>query len=127
MIFGDTADYWVEKKIGRYVNKEEANMILRQAEEAGLVHNTYNHAEFEGDLSGLICNCCSCCCIALQSLSRNKNPRGLAQSNFDPVINHELCKVCKKCIEICPMDAIFHHAPHTDDLTDNYICVSFDY
>ncbi len=126
MVFGRVADYWVGKGIGRYVNQAEAMEVLRRAEEAGLVHSTTNNTEFETELPGLICNCCSCCCFIMQGLHKVNRPRGIAQSNFDPQIDRSLCKVCKKCFELCPMDAIFHHPPHAEDLKDNFVYITLD-
>ncbi|MDD1778484.1 MAG: 4Fe-4S binding protein [Candidatus Helarchaeota archaeon] len=126
MVFGRVADYWVGKGIGHYVNQAEAMEVLRRAEEAGLVHSTTNNMEFETELPGLICNCCSCCCFIMQGLHKVNRPRGIAQSNFDPQIDRSLCKVCKKCVELCPMGAIFHHQPHTEDLKDNFIYITLD-
>ncbi|MHA1265905.1 MAG: 4Fe-4S binding protein [Candidatus Helarchaeota archaeon] len=126
MVFERVADYWVEKGIGKYVNHEEAMAVLIKAEKAGLVHSTTNNQFFGPEIPGMICNCCSCCCFILQGLKKVNRPRGIAQSNFDPLIDHELCKICKVCIEICPMGAIFHHTPHKDDLSDNFVYVMLD-
>jgi Pyruvate/2-oxoacid:ferredoxin oxidoreductase delta subunit len=126
MVFGRVADYWVEKGIGHHVDQKEALAVLIRAEESGLVHCTTNNLEFESDLPGMICNCCSCCCFIIQGLRKVNRPRGIAQSNFDPQIDRELCKICKKCVDLCPMGAIFHHPPHKDDLSDNFIYITED-
>lgn len=126
MVFGRVADYWVEKGIGWYVNHENAMEVLRRTEDAGLVHSTTNNLEFETELPGMICNCCSCCCFILQGLHKVNRPRGIAQSNFDPQIDRSLCKVCKKCVDLCPMGAIFQHPPHSEDLSDNFIYITMD-
>ncbi len=126
MVFERIADYWVEKGIGHYVDQDEAMAVLRKAEEAGLVHSTTNNQLFGPEVPGMICNCCSCCCFILQGLKKVNRPRGIAQANFDPVIDRELCKVCKECVDLCPMGAIFHHPPHKDDLSDNFIYVTLD-
>ncbi|NVM52424.1 MAG: 4Fe-4S dicluster domain-containing protein [Candidatus Helarchaeota archaeon] len=126
MVFEAIADYWVEKGIARYVDHEEAMEVLRRAEDAGLVHSTTNNQLFGLEIPGMICNCCPCCCFILQGILKVNRPRGIAQSNFDPVIDRELCKICKECIDVCPMGAIFHHPPHKDDLSDNLIYVTLD-
>ncbi len=126
MVFGRVADYWVEKGIGWYVNQTEAMKVLRRAEEAGLVHTTTNNEFFGPELPGMICNCCACCCFVLQGLLKVNRPRGISQSNFIPQIDQELCKICKKCIDLCPMSAIFYHPPHLDDLSDNFVYIAED-
>ena len=126
MVFERIADYWVEKGIARYVDQEEAMQVLQKAEDAGLVHSTTNNQLFGPEVPGMICNCCSCCCFIIQGLRKVNRPRGIAMSNFDPIIDRDLCKVCKQCIDICPMGAIFHHPPHKDDLSDNFVYVTID-
>ncbi|MBS7287668.1 MAG: 4Fe-4S binding protein, partial [Candidatus Freyarchaeota archaeon] len=54
------------------------------------------------------------------------NYGAIAKSNFIPVINNDLCKRCEKCMEICPMDAIYHHYPHSEDLSDDMMIVRED-
>lgn len=126
MVFEKVADYWVEKGIARYVDQKEAMEVLRKAEEAGLVHNTTNNILFGPELPGMICNCCPCCCFIMQGLRKVNRPRGIAQSNFNPQIERDLCKLCNKCVEICPMEAIFHHPPHLKDLSDNFFYIAMD-
>ncbi len=52
-LFGQSAEYLIERLGGRRVNKEEAREILDQTEEAGLVHMTRNTTE---DIT-FMCNC----------------------------------------------------------------------
>ena len=58
---GKAGEYTIDRGTGREVSKEEAMTLLRQAEEAGLIHTTMNRAED----SHFICNCCNDCCMSI--------------------------------------------------------------
>ena len=73
-----------------------------------------------------VCNCCSCCCGFLRSVKDLNNYDSIIKSNFDPMINRELCTLCETCMDICPMDAIYHHWPHKEDLSDNMMIIRYD-
>jgi Pyruvate/2-oxoacid:ferredoxin oxidoreductase delta subunit len=88
---------------GRIITKEEALGVLDAAEEEGLVHCTYN---FEHNQI-FICNCCSCCCGFLRLLTEYHTPHGLVRSNWEAVIDDDLCETCGVCAnERCPVEAI---------------------
>jgi len=88
---------------GRIVAKDEALKIMKDAEEEGLVHCTYNVEE--GQV--FVCNCCPCCCGILRGVKSYNAPYILAKSNFVAVIDEESCAACGVCAdERCPMDAI---------------------
>ena len=98
---GKAAEYALERGTGRQVSKKEAMQILRQTEEAGLVHVTLNKA----DGMYFICNCCGCCCIALRSLVQYgrivTDP-----SRFLAEVDEDACTACGACEESCYFDAI---------------------
>jgi len=95
-------DYF--KLDGDIISKEEALKIIDEAEEEGLVHNTYNVEEAIG---GFICNCCPCCCGLLRSLKEFDAPYILARSRYVATIDQDSCESCGICREErCPMDAI---------------------
>jgi NAD-dependent dihydropyrimidine dehydrogenase PreA subunit/DNA-binding Lrp family transcriptional regulator len=104
---------------GKDITKEEALEIIKMAEDHGLVHTIVNASGPDAPM--LICSCCTCHCAILRGLTKFNNPRAFAKSNFRPEIDRELCKLCKKCVEICPMKAMWHHMPHKEDLSDNFI------
>ncbi|MFC1822289.1 4Fe-4S binding protein [Thermodesulfobacteriota bacterium] len=95
------ADYAIDRGSGRAVTKEEALRMMKEAEEAGLVHTTENHA----GVFHTICNCCSDCCINWY----NAEAKGLqvtAPSRFLAEVDTGTCTACGTCIEECPFDAI---------------------
>ena len=108
--------------IGREVTLEELMEIMERAEKEGLVHETFNMQ----DTATFICNCCSCCCGFLKSVKEQSNYGAITKSNFDPIINRDLCTLCETCMKICPMNAIYHHWPHKKDLTDDIMKIRFD-
>jgi Pyruvate/2-oxoacid:ferredoxin oxidoreductase delta subunit len=88
---------------GRVISKEEAFAVLDTAEEAGLVHCTYNVQSGQA----FVCNCCSCCCGILRGVKEYNAPYILAKSNLVAVIDPDECVQCGVCVdERCPMDAI---------------------
>ena len=88
---------------GRTITKDEALEVLETAEKEGLVHCTYN---FEHDQM-FVCNCCSCCCGLMKLLTEYDTPYGLVRSNWEAVIDEELCETCGVCAnERCPVEAI---------------------
>ncbi len=106
---------------GREITPEEAFKFLKIAEDHGLVHTIINGSS--PDASSVICNCCSCHCSILGALLKHDNPRAFAKSNFRPEIENSTCKKCEKCIQICPMSAMWHHWPHADNLSDDFIAI----
>ncbi|MBS7248534.1 MAG: 4Fe-4S dicluster domain-containing protein [Candidatus Jordarchaeales archaeon] len=112
----------LDQGIGRQVSFEELMELMRRAEREGLVHETINIQE----TAAFICNCCPCCCGFLKSVKELRNYGAICKSNFAPIIDGGLCKRCEKCMEICPMDAIYHHYPHSEDLSDDMMVVRYD-
>ena len=53
-----------------------------------------------------VCSCCTCCCEGLAGLKRMPNPADYASSNYQAVVNEDLCSGCGNCVERCQMDAI---------------------
>jgi len=121
LVFNRMARYWSDRGIGRLITHEEADLVLKRAAEAGLVHCTTNSQSMERDAIGMICSCCPCCCFILQGALKFRGKFGMAKSNFQPKIDREQCKMCMKCVDACPMKALFRHYPHRDDLSDDYI------
>jgi len=87
----------------RWISREDAAALLEAEHARGHVQ----HAFFKEAMLGrfyAICNCCSCCCGAMQA-QRNGTPM-LASSGYLTRVNEDLCFGCGTCEQICPFDAI---------------------
>lgn len=112
----------LEQGVGREVTLDELMDIMAKAEKEGLVHETFNMQ----DTATFVCNCCSCCCGFLKSVKELQNYASITKSNFDPNINKDVCKLCETCAKMCPMEAIYHHWPHKEDLSDDMMAIRLD-
>lgn len=101
---GDMADYVVETgKGGRYITREEALDIFRQAEENGFVHQITN---IDGeDKIFAICNCNVNVCYALRT-SQLFNTPNMSRSAYVARVTKEDCVACGRCVEYCPAGAV---------------------
>jgi ferredoxin len=87
----------------RWLSSIEAQRILDQEHERGHVH----HAYFKDAMLNrfyAICNCCSCCCGAMQAV-RNGSPM-IISSGYVGRIDLSLCIECEACLESCNFDAL---------------------
>jgi Pyruvate/2-oxoacid:ferredoxin oxidoreductase delta subunit len=99
-------------KRARWITQGEAVKILEAEDERGHVH----HAFFKDAMLGrfyAICNCCSCCCGAMQA-HRNGTPM-LASSGYVAEVNEDLCIGCGDCVEYCQFQAL--------SIRDGTLCV----
>ena len=101
---GDMADYVVEtEKGGRYITKEEALEIFKQAEDNGFVHQITN---IDGeDKIFAICNCNVNVCYALRT-SQLFNTPNMSRSAYVARVEKENCVACGRCVEYCPAGAV---------------------
>jgi len=97
------AEYYIRTGRGREITRQEADEIIKRAEENGLMHQIPNT-----DGSGkthAICNCCGCGCYALRTSTMFKN-NDMSRSNYVARVDKEKCVACGQCAENCPMNAI---------------------
>jgi Pyruvate/2-oxoacid:ferredoxin oxidoreductase delta subunit len=101
MQFGMSAQFVIERQIGRQITKEEALEVLRKSEEAGLVHATLNRQEID-----FLCNCCGCHCMILKTAMAYPKPGLMCNSGFKPEYDYDACTSCGTCIDRCPTKAL---------------------
>jgi Pyruvate/2-oxoacid:ferredoxin oxidoreductase delta subunit len=102
MQFGMGARFVIEQGMGREVSKQEAMEVLKEAEEAGLVHCSTNH-QMNIDF---MCNCCSDHCIILTTAMAQPKPGLALNSGFQPQIDQDECTACDVCVDSCPSEAL---------------------
>lgn len=86
----------------RVITREEAFAILRQAEEAGLIHSSANRQ----DGIYYMCNCCTCCCGLMRGIAEFGIANAVARSDFYAVVDENLCIGCGNCVERCQFKAL---------------------
>lgn len=85
------------------LSREQAVELLEQEHERGHVH----HAFFKDAMLGrfyAICNCCSCCCGAMQ-LVREGKPM-IISSGYLAQVDASLCIGCESCHSLCNFEAL---------------------
>lgn len=90
-------------KRSRRIALSEALQILEEEDKRGHVH----HAFFKDAMLGryyAICNCCSCCCGAIQA-HEHGTPM-LASSGYVAVVDNDLCIGCGSCSDYCQFHAL---------------------
>ena len=86
----------------RLIDKAEAMDALERSYE----HNLVQIGENVRENPAFICNCCGCCCEALQAARRFSPMQPVATTNYIPNVQKEACVGCGKCEKACPIFAI---------------------
>ena len=86
----------------RPIDKSEAKEILEMCYGYNLVQMGENVRE----QPAFMCNCCGCCCEALETVRRFSPMQPIATTNYIPKINYNDCVSCGKCEKVCPILAI---------------------
>lgn len=103
--FGKSARYTTAQGFARSVTRQEALAIMKQAEEAGLVHKAFHPGSRESSLETSICNCCKDCCDTF-NLWRNGTLPMINSTFHLSMIDEDACSGCGTCVDWCPTDAI---------------------
>ena len=125
LTLGDVARSLAENgQHARLIDKKEAMDVLERSYAANLVQIGENVRESPA----FICNCCGCCCEALQAARKFSPMQPVATTNYIPKISNE-CVGCGKCEKVCPVAAISlpkNKEVKTADpaaLVDNEVCL----
>ena len=108
MTFGSSADSLARHGAARRVEATECLDLLQQARERGLVQFGENVRE----KVSFICNCCGCCCEAMIAARRFSFMKPVHTTNYLPELAAEPCNGCGKCVNACPVEAIFLVSAH---------------
>ena len=102
MTFGDCADSLIRHEFARRVNASECMELLREAYKNNLVQFGENVRESPS----FICNCCGCCCEALQAARKFGMLHPVQTTAYIPRIIEYGCTGCGQCAKACPIEAI---------------------
>ncbi|MGN0316274.1 MAG: 4Fe-4S dicluster domain-containing protein [Fusicatenibacter sp.] len=103
LTFGNVARSLAEHGgYARLIDKAEAMDALERSYE----HNLVQIGENVRENPAFICNCCGCCCEALQAARRFSPMQPVATTNYIPHVHEETCVGCGKCEKACPIQAI---------------------
>ena len=103
--FGKSARHTAAQGFAQMITKEEAFRIMKEAEEAGLVHKAFHPGSNESRPETSICNCCKDCCDTLKIWRDGVFPLNNS-TYYLSVIDQEACSGCGICVEQCPTEAI---------------------
>jgi len=87
----------------RRITRDEALEILEVTDEQGCIHAAFFKDVIGGQFYA-ICNCCSCCCMAIKS-HRFVGVPFYGHSGYMPVFSDE-CTACGKCAKACIFGAL---------------------
>jgi len=103
--FGKSARYTIDQGFARSVSKKEALKIMKQAEDAGLIHKAFHNGSDISKVENSICNCCKDCCDTF-ALWRNGATPLINSTNYLSIIDQDACVGCGECVDRCPVDCI---------------------
>jgi Na+-translocating ferredoxin:NAD+ oxidoreductase subunit B len=95
-------NYFEGSDVTKPITKEESLRLLKEAEDAGLVHCTYNVQAGHT----YICNCCTCCCGVLRGVENLDTPREYIKTDFVMSVDAEICSGCGTCLDRCQFGAL---------------------
>lgn len=91
-------------KSSRRLTQAEALELLRQEHERGHLHSAW-FKDVMLDRFYAICNCCKCCCVGIETMTRYGTPM-MASSGYVAHVDEDLCATCGTCAQACPFDAL---------------------
>jgi ferredoxin len=116
--FGKSARHTAAQGFAKKVSKAEALKIMKEAENAGLIHKAFHPGSRESSPETSICNCCKDCCDTLELWRSGTLP--MINSTYHlSMIDDEACTGCGTCVERCPTDAIVLNAQDVAQRDEN--------
>ena len=103
--FGKSARHTVAQGFAKKITRAEARQIMKEAEEAGLIHKAFHPGSRENSPETSICNCCKDCCDTF-GLWRNGTLPLINSTYHLSIIDKDDCSGCGTCVDWCPTDAI---------------------
>ena len=103
--FGKSARHTSAQGFAQKVTREEALNILKEAQQAGLIHKAFHPGSRETSPETSICNCCKDCCDTLR-LWRDGTLPMINSTYHLSIIDTDACTGCGTCLEWCTTDAI---------------------
>ena len=95
----------VEAGIAEFISSDQAEKIVRDTHQKGLLHLALHRPD--GDATNIegICSCCPCCCSALHGILRMNLHGLLKPSPFFSTHDPEECTNCGACTSHCVFQA----------------------
>lgn len=102
MTFNSVASSLVKYDYARRVEVSECLELL----ETAYLHNLVQFGDNVRKDVNFICNCCGCCCDAMITARKFAILQPVHTTNFIPKIQDETCTGCRKCVTVCPVEAM---------------------
>jgi len=102
MTFNAVASSLIKYEYARPVEVSECLELL----ETAYSHNLVQFGDNVREGVNFICNCCGCCCDAMVTARKFAILQPVHTTNFIPRIQDETCTGCRKCVTVCPVEAM---------------------
>ena len=102
MTFNMTAASLIKHGFAKKVEAPECLELLSKAYE----HNLVQFGDNVREGVNFICNCCGCCCEAMLAARKFAIFHPVHTTNFIPHIQEAACTGCRKCVTVCPVEAM---------------------
>ncbi|MGD9081961.1 MAG: 4Fe-4S binding protein [Desulfobacterales bacterium] len=102
MTFNSVASSLIKNDYARRIEVSECLELL----EVAYSHNLVQFGDNVRKDVNFICNCCSCCCEAMIAARKFAILQPVHTTNFIPKIQDETCTGCRKCVTVCPVEAM---------------------
>lgn len=103
LVLGDSTEFYQKRNLGRELNPEEAQEILKLASRNGLIHTIDNPAMQYP--THVMCNCDDKACAYIRGLKDFGKQKAITCSGYLSVTNFSVCKHCGKCVDVCIFEA----------------------